>query len=135
MDRLCRQPKAPSVLHRAQPAKLLLRPPLVVVPEVGVEHAAELGDGHPGPAPVVEELILEPSKEPLHRRVVGRTSLLRHRPDQVAPLADLDPSRPSVMASAVGVRHGALAFGKRPARRLQAVVRELRVGPRCLSHT
>lgn len=40
LDRLRRQPHASTVLHRAHPAQLLLRPLLVVVPQVGVEHAA-----------------------------------------------------------------------------------------------
>lgn len=50
------QPQASSVLHRAQPTQPLLRPSLIVVPEVGVEHAAEFRNRHPGPVPVVEEL-------------------------------------------------------------------------------
>ena len=88
------------MLHRAQPSQLLFRPLLVVVSQIGVEHAAELGYRHARPVPMVEEFILEPAEESLHRRVVRAAPLLRHRPGQVVLLADRDPSGPAVMAPA-----------------------------------
>ena len=49
---------------------------------------------------MVEEFILEPAKESLHRRVVRTAPLPRHRPGQVVLLTDRDPSGPAVMAPA-----------------------------------
>lgn len=125
LDRLRRQSQAPPVLHRAHPAQSLLRPSLVVVSQIRVEHAAEFGDGDARPIAMVEELVLKPPEEALHRRVVGAAPLLRHRPDQEVLLADRDPPRPAVVASSIGVGHRALPFGKRPARGLEAGVGEL----------
>lgn len=51
-------------------SQLLLRPLLVVVPQVGVGRAAELGYRHAQPVPMAEELVLESVEESLHRRVV-----------------------------------------------------------------
>ena len=56
LDWLCSQPQTSAVLHRAQPSQLLLRPLLVVVSQIGVEHAAELEYRHARPVPMVEEL-------------------------------------------------------------------------------
>ena len=125
-----RPPQTSAVLHRAQPSQLLFRPLLVVVSQIGVEHSTELGYRHARPVPMVEEFILEPAKESLHRRVVRAAPLLRHRPGQVVFLADRDPSRPAVMAPAIGVRDGTLPFGKRAACGLEAAVGELRVRAR-----
>ena len=66
LDRPRRQPLAPAVLRRAHPTRFLLRPLLVVVPQVGIEHATELGYHHARPVAVVEELTLDPAKESLH---------------------------------------------------------------------
>ena len=40
------RPQAPAVRHRARSAQLPLRPPLILMPEVGVENAAEFGNRH-----------------------------------------------------------------------------------------
>ena len=42
--------------HRARPAQLLLRPSLILMPEVGIENAAEFGNRHAGPVVMVVEL-------------------------------------------------------------------------------
>ena len=52
---VCSQPQAPAVSHRARPAQLLLRPSLILMPEVGVENAAEFGNRHAGPVAMVIE--------------------------------------------------------------------------------
>ena len=101
LDRLCGQPKAPPVPHRAQPSQPLLRLLLVVVSRIGAEHSTEPGHRHARPAPMVEEFILEPAEESLHRRVVRAAPLLRHRPGQAVLLADRGPSGPAVMAPAI----------------------------------
>ena len=79
---------------------------------------------------MVEEFILEPAEESLHRRVLRAASLLRHRPGQVVLLADRDSSGPVVMAPAIRVRDGALPFGKRSACGLETAVGEFRVRAR-----
>ena len=79
---------------------------------------------------MVEELVLKPPEEALHRRVVGAAPLLRHRPDQEILLADRNPPRPAIVASSIGVGHRALPFGKPPARGLEAGVGELCVRAR-----
>lgn len=66
------------------------------------------GTATPRPVPVVEELVPEPPEEPLHRRVVGQAVLLRHRSDQVVPLADPDPAGPPVVVPPVRVDDGTL---------------------------
>lgn len=130
MDRLCGQSQASSVLHRTHPAQPLLGPRLVVVSQIPVEHAAELGDRDARPVAMVEELVLEPSEEALHRRAVGAAPLLRHRPDQAVPVANRNPPGPAVVASAVGVGRQPLPFGKSLARGLEAGVGEPRVRAR-----
>ncbi len=79
---------------------------------------------------MVEESILEPAKESLHRRVVRASPLPRHRPGQVVLLAYGYPSGPAVMAPAVGMGHGALALAERAACGLEAAVGELCVRAR-----
>lgn len=103
MDRLCGQPKTSAVLHRAQPSQLLFRPLLVVVSQIGVEHAAEFGYRHARPVPMVEEFILEPAEESLHRRLVRAAPLLRHRPGQVVLFEDRYPARSTVTAPVIGM--------------------------------
>ena len=44
--------------HRARPAQLLLRPLLILMPEVGVENAAEFGNRHAGPVAMAVEPLL-----------------------------------------------------------------------------
>ena len=79
---------------------------------------------------MVEEFILEPAEESLHRRVVRAAPLLRHRPGQVVLFADRYPARPTVMATAIGMGHGAPALAKSAACGLEAAVGELRVRAR-----
>ena len=49
------RPQAPAVSHRARSAQLPLRPSLILMPEVGVENAAVLGNRHAGPVAMVVE--------------------------------------------------------------------------------
>lgn len=79
---------------------------------------------------MVEELVLEPTEESIHRRVVRAASLLRHRPGQVVLFADRYPARPTVMAAAIGMGHGALALAKSAACGLEAAVGEFGVRAR-----
>ena len=90
LDRLRRQPQAPTVLHRAHPAQPLLRPSLVVVPQVGVEHAAELRYRHPRPVAVVEELVLEPPEKPSIAELSG-----------LQPFLDIDLASPFLSHMAI----------------------------------
>lgn len=124
------QPEAPAVLVRAHPAERLLEAVLVIVAQIRLEPLDELLRRDPRPVPVVEELVLEPSEEPLAGRVVRRAPLLRHRAHDPVLVADLDPSRPAVVAAAVAVAHGALALRQRPAGVAEAGVRELAGRPR-----
>ena len=47
--------QVPAVRHRARSAQLPLRPSLIVIPEVGVENAAVIGNRHAGPVAMVVE--------------------------------------------------------------------------------
>lgn len=68
-----------------------------------VQPGHEVINRDPFPVSTVEHLVLQPSEEPFAGRVVGRASLLGHRPCQVVPLHQLYPSGPPVMAAPVGV--------------------------------
>ena len=80
----------------------------------------EPANRHAGPIHAEERLHLQPSEEDLHRRVVGAASLLRHRPEQVVLVAYRYPARPTVVAPAIGMGHGALALAERAACGLEA---------------
>lgn len=67
------------------------------------------------PIPLVEELVLEPSEEPLAGGVVGVAALCGHAPDEPLRVADADPLGPAAVAAAVRAdgRSGAFACGSR----------------------
>ena len=52
---------------------------------------------------MVEELVLQPAEEALHRGVVWRAALPGHRADDAVALAYRDPSGPSVVDAPVGM--------------------------------
>ena len=67
--------------------------------DVFIESIHETMDRPSRPVAAIEELDLEPSKEPFHRGVVGRAALLRHGVRDSVSLAPLDPAGPSVMVA------------------------------------
>lgn len=66
-----------------------------------VERIHELVYRSSGPIASVEELRLQPSEEVLHRRVVGRAALSRHRTRDAAPFAPLYPPGPLAAAARI----------------------------------
>ena len=90
-------------MARAQPSKGFLRSPFVVVSQAGIQQGHELVHGNAPPVAMVEELVLQPAEEALHRGVVWRAALPGHRADDAVALAYRDPSGPSVVDAPVGM--------------------------------
>lgn len=55
------------------------------------------------PVPAAQELVIEPSEEPLACGVVGAALFGRYAPDEAVVLAGRDSSGPAIMSAAVGV--------------------------------
>lgn len=126
---LGRAAQVPPVLHRAPPFQGALDPSLLVVPELLAEQPHEFVGADAPPVPLVEELVLRPAEEALHRGVVGAASLGRHASHQPVLLADGDPPGPAVVAALVGVDHRPRSRTTRGERLEQGRVGQLRGRP------
>lgn len=60
----------------------------------------------------MEEFILEPDKESLHRRAVEAAPFLRNRPGQVALVANRYPARPTVASPSIEMGYRALILAE-----------------------
>lgn len=72
--------------------------------DVGVDLRGELVQGSPRPVPSVGHLGLHCPEEPLHAGIVRGAPLVRHGPGYAGAVADDNPLRPAVVASAAGTR-------------------------------
>lgn len=119
-----------AVLVGREPAERLGYASRAEQPHPGIELGHEFGKADAPPVPWMEELLLEQTEEALGPSVVAARALARHAPRQPVPLAYRDPPRPAVVSAAVAVDRRGLARRQRRADRLEARVRERRVGTR-----
>lgn len=119
-----------AVLVGREPAERLGYASRAEQPHPGIELGHEFGKVDAPPVPWMEELLLELAEEALGPSVVAARALARHAPRQPVPLAYRDPPRPAIASAAVAVDRRGLARRQRRADRLEARVRERRVGTR-----
>lgn len=118
------------VLVGREPAEHLGYASRAEQPHPGIELGHEFGKADAPPVPWMEELLLELAEEALGPSVVAARALARHAPRQTVPLAYRDPPRPAIASAAVAVDRRGLARRQRRADRLEARVRERRIGTR-----
>lgn len=119
-----------AVLVGREPAERLGYAFRAEQPHPGIEFGHEFGKADAPPVPLMEELLLELAEEAPGPSVVAARALARHAPRQPVPLAYRDPPRPAIASAAVAVDRRGLARRQCRADRLEARVRERRVGTR-----